>query len=290
MLLSTHTAIFTVQETHFNRKGKLKVENFEIFEAIRTKQKGGTIIGVHKALSPILIKEYSEEFELLCVEVKIKKKEIRIISGYGPQETWSEAERLPFFLALEEEIIKAELDGKSVIIEMDSNSKLGPELIPNDPHRQSTNGKILSGILQRHGLVVANGNVKCEGKITRRRITKDGVEESIIDHVIISEDLEKDMESIRIDEDGEHVLTKICKTKKGVKVTKSDHNVIISKFRINWTRKAKSARIDMFNLKNKECQLKFTELTSSGDFLSSAFNSEDDINTCTNRFLKRLNQ
>ena len=81
-LKSTKAAIFTVQETHFNKKGKLKVENFEIFEAIRTKQKGGTIIGVHKALSPILIKEYSEEFELLCVEVKIKKKEIRIISSW----------------------------------------------------------------------------------------------------------------------------------------------------------------------------------------------------------------
>ena len=125
--------------------------------------------------------------------MKINNKEKRIISGYGPKETWSEAERLPFFLALEEEIIKAELDGKSIIIEMDSNSKLGPELIPNDPHRQSTNGKILSGILQRNGLVVANGNVKCEGKITRRRITKEGVEKSIIDHVINSEDLVNDM-------------------------------------------------------------------------------------------------
>ena len=125
--------------------------------------------------------------------MEINNKEIRIICGYGAKETWSEAERLPFFLALEEEIIKAELDGKSIIIEMDSNSNLGPELIPNDPHRQSTNGKILSGILQRNGIVVANGNVKCEGKITRRQITKEGVEESIIDHVINSEDLVNDM-------------------------------------------------------------------------------------------------
>ena len=32
---SVNAAIFTVQETHFPKKGKFKLENFEIFEAIR---------------------------------------------------------------------------------------------------------------------------------------------------------------------------------------------------------------------------------------------------------------
>ena len=135
--------MFTIQESHFGKKGKLKVENYEIFEAIRKKQKGGTIIGVHKGLKPILIKEYSDEFELIVVEIQIKNKEIRIMSGYGPQETWPEVDRMPFFMALEQEIIKAEMQGKSMFIEMDSNSKLGQEIIPNNPHAQSGNGKIL---------------------------------------------------------------------------------------------------------------------------------------------------
>ena len=73
---------------------------------------------MNKALSPMLIKAYSDDFELVVVEIKINNKEIRIISGYGPQETWNEADRLPFFLALEEEIIKAGLQGVSVIIEI----------------------------------------------------------------------------------------------------------------------------------------------------------------------------
>ena len=96
----------------------------------------------------MLIKAYSDDFELVVVEIKINNKEIRIISGYGPQETWNEADRLPFFLALEEEIIKAGLQGVSVIIEMDSNSKLGPEFIAQDPHQQSTNGKLSAEIIQ----------------------------------------------------------------------------------------------------------------------------------------------
>ena len=49
------------------------------------------------------------------------------------------------------------MEGKSIIIEMDTNSKLGREIIPRDPHNQSENGKILSGIINRHGLIVANG-------------------------------------------------------------------------------------------------------------------------------------
>ena len=46
----TNSGIFTIQETHFKKKGTLKIQGFEIFEAIRDKQKGGTLIGIHKSL------------------------------------------------------------------------------------------------------------------------------------------------------------------------------------------------------------------------------------------------
>ena len=49
--------------------------------------------------------------------------------------------REPFFHALEEEVVKAELSGRSVIVKTDFNSQLGPDFISNDPHEQSENGK-----------------------------------------------------------------------------------------------------------------------------------------------------
>ena len=61
-LKATNAAIFTVQETHYASKGKFQVKNFEIFESIRKKAKGGSAIGVHKALQPFLIQEYCDEF------------------------------------------------------------------------------------------------------------------------------------------------------------------------------------------------------------------------------------
>ena len=57
-------AIITLQETHFNKKGKIneKFPDFEVFEAIRDKVKGGTAVIVHKSLKPVLIEKYSTEF------------------------------------------------------------------------------------------------------------------------------------------------------------------------------------------------------------------------------------
>ena len=46
-------------------------------------------MGSHKALEPILIEEYSEEFELVIIEIRVVGKVIRIMTGYGPQETWA---------------------------------------------------------------------------------------------------------------------------------------------------------------------------------------------------------
>ena len=265
------------------------MEGYEIFEAIRNKKDGGTLIGVQKGLNPVLIKEYSDTFELLVVEISVANRDIHIISGYGPQESWPEEERMPFFVALEEEINKAEMFGKSIFIEMDANSKLGSEFIPNDPHSQSQNGRILAGILRRHGLVVANGmEGKCTGLITRKRVTKEGTEESIIDFVIISNDLADIMESVEIDDERKHVLTKHTKTKHGTKTIESDHNIIVSKIKLSWSRRQRKQKIEVFNLKNIECQKEFKKLTSNTNFLSSVFESNNNLNAITKKFLKRL--
>ena len=58
------------------RKGKFQLDGFEIFESIRKiKKDGGTLVGVHKALKPMLIQEYNDEFELIIVEIAVSGKE-----------------------------------------------------------------------------------------------------------------------------------------------------------------------------------------------------------------------
>ena len=71
-----------------------------------------------------------------------------------PQENWLEEKIMPFFLALETEVEKAVLAGKSVIVESDTNSKLGPEFIPRDPHKMSPYRAILASIVERQNLML----------------------------------------------------------------------------------------------------------------------------------------
>ena len=132
---------------------------------------------------------------------------------------------------------------------------------------------------------------QCKGLITRKRVTKDRVEESIIDFVIMSKDLSNEVESITIDDERDHVLMRITKTKNGVKKVESDHNVIFTKLKLSWNRNIRQKRIELFNLKNKDCQTKFREATmgeNNNNYLSSVFDEEGDLNTLTEKFLKRL--
>ena len=82
------------------------------------------MLGIHVDLKPVLVQEYSESCELIVAEVEIGNTRVRVMTGYGPQESWDENERTPFFEALESEIARAELESRSVIISMDANSKL----------------------------------------------------------------------------------------------------------------------------------------------------------------------
>ena len=151
-----------------------------------------------------------------------------------------------------EPISRALINAKSVIIQMDANSKLGNTYVENDPHSMSPNGKILEGIIQRNALIVANGiKDKSDGVITRERTTINGIERSVIDYVLISADLETHMTRCHVDEQRKCVLTKISKTKQGIKRTESDHNTIITKFNIGVNNNKKVKQIEIFNFKDK---------------------------------------
>ena len=285
---ASEATVVTVQETHCKQKGKIQMNKLVSFEAIRKKKGGGTICAIHEDMEPKLIEEYDTEFEMIVIEIKVKNRNIRIITGYGPQENWVEEKRMPFFTALESEIIKAKIEGKSVIVEMDANSKLGKEFIPNDPHEISPNGQILAEIIKRQNLRVGNGSKKCRGTITRKRVTKKRTEESAIDLLLYTDDLEEEFEEMKIDEEKKNVLTKVNLTKNEGKKKESDHNVLTAIFNCKFTVKEENEKEEIYNLKNHECQIKFKEYTNKGKMLSSVFDAEEELDILVKRFLKKL--
>ena len=70
-----------------------------------------------------------------------------------------------------------------------SNVKLGAEKIKHDPHKMSHNGELLSDLLLRNNLLVCNSSELCDGVNTREKVTLFGTERSVIDFVIVCEDL-----------------------------------------------------------------------------------------------------
>ena len=158
-------------------------------------------------------------------------------------------------------------------------------------HSQSENGKLLAAIIARHGLVIGNSLKQCKGLVTRKRVTKNGTEESVIDFIIVSDDLKDEVEAIIIDDERKHVLTRVTKTKKGVITVESDHNVLFTHLKLTWNKKVREKRNEMFNLRNKECQEVFKEATTAANnnhYLSSVFDEHDDLDTLTEKFMKRL--
>ena len=165
---------------------------------------------------------------------------------------------------------------------------MGTKYILRDPHEMSPNGAILASIVERQQLIVVNGSDMCKGAITRRRVTKKRIEESIIDIVLVSNDMMAHLVEMKVDEDRKYVLTKVTKTKKGIKVQESDHNTILTEFNLKLNKTEDIKKIELFNLKNTECQEKFKAYTSNTKMLSSIFDSEEDLDILTGRFLKKL--
>ena len=266
-------SVFMIQETKFSRKGKFRANHYEIFEQIRTQKGGGGLLtGVHEDLSPVLVSDgSSDDIEILVVEADVSEHRVRFINGYGPQENANVDDRIKFFARLEEEIVLSKLNGCLTCVELDANAKLGPQVIPGDPHGRTDNGELLLGIIERNNLTVCNSSQLCTGVITRRKTTINGIEESVIDFFLICEQLNCFLEKVLIDESRKYSLARYQKLKSGVKVIESDHHSFVATFNICIQQsKSQGVKHEMFNFKDEEGQRKYKEMTS-GTALSNIF-------------------
>ena len=283
--------VIFIQETKARTYDKFKMNNYVSFEVIRTDSNGGGLMtSVHKALDPIEISK-SVENEVLVVEAKVSGRRIRLINGYGPQEHAPENVRNSFFDYLDLEIKRSKISGSLICVEMDSNSKLGPNIIPKDPHEQSANGKLLEKVIIDNDLVVVNAESLCKGTITRFRKTVHRNEESILDHILVCRDFFQMVTSMTIDESGSYSLTKFS-NKSGTRTTlkPSDHRTLLLNINLSWTPQSQQIdRIEVFDYKNTADFEVFVSLTNNNEALRTCFdNEEEDIEISSKRWLKLL--
>ena len=263
--------IIVIQETKSKRKGQIALNGYRLFELPRGDNGGGLLIACLWQLEPILIYEGDCECEVLVIEIKAVKYNIRVIAGYGPQECAPTVVREKYRSTIEEQVIRAQLAGHMVLIAEDSNSKLGPELVPGDPHEMSQNGKLLAGMIFRLNLKIANVSPKCKGgPITRQRIIDGRLERSCIDFVLMCERLANFLCNVIIDSDEQYTLTKYSTTKGNPSIVKSDHFTIISKFQVDCSSESPK-RQEHFKLRDAEGLRKFESCTTVANNLRSCF-------------------
>ena len=147
---------------------------------------------VHKNLDPVYIPTKSESrmsLNVLVVEARLGNMKTRFINAYGIQEGSSIDEKYEFYSVLEEEIALTFESGSMLCIEMDANAKFGGQIIENDPHEISSNGRILLSLVERMNLVIVNSTMKCHGTITRMKRVKNKTEQSVIDYFLVCQNL-----------------------------------------------------------------------------------------------------
>ena len=90
---------------------------------------------------------------------------------------------------MEAEVVKAKDENCMIIIEMDANAKVGHENIQNDPHTITNNGKLLVDLISRQNLTMLNATDFCTGTITRERKAGNKTEQSVIDYMVLCQEM-----------------------------------------------------------------------------------------------------
>ena len=160
---------------------------------------------------------------------------------------------------LEVELKEAEIMEQGLVIQLDANAHLGPNIIKGDPNERNSNGTFFNDFLESNpAITVVNSLKLCEGLITRRRETTKGVEESVLDFFLVNEKMVQYLTKMKVDEEEQYALTNLAQKRKTKAAKKSDHRTLILELNIQFN-KIKPDIKEYFNFKSEYCQKKFKE-------------------------------
>ena len=126
------------------------------------------------------------------------------------------------------------------------------------------------------------------GTITRERKAGNKTEQSVIDYMVVCQEMLEYVQEMIIDEERDDVLTNYQIKKKDKKLIPSDHNILRGKFTISCKRNPRTIRKEFYQFKCSESKKNFREETSSSCELSSCFNNEEDFEFCAKLFFQTL--
>ena len=91
-----------------------------------------------------------------------------------------------------------------------------------------------------------------------------------------------------IDEEREFCLSNFAQLKKNKRLVETDHNLMIADFDIS-VPKRKPERVELYNLRNKQCQELFCAETEVNSELTNCFKNQLPLETQSRHWLKTFN-
>ena len=226
--------IITLCETKLSTNAKPKIEGYEVIVSSCKKGKEGFLFAVKEntVLSAEKLSE-SNEKNILTVRITYPQCVIRVIIAHGPQETDEMESRTEFYEALMVEIERGQASEDNVIVVGDMNARIRPtESKPEEIHHASNNGKLLKELVEKYQLRVLNFHQKAIGKWTRIQNSKKGTEKSIIDYILVEDNLKGRVDRILIDEDKLYTPWRLKSCRRKRRIIFSDHTAIITTINI----------------------------------------------------------
>ena len=215
--------ILVLTETKVYSKSKIRLDGYQVFPAVRKRNGGGEMpVAVKHGLCSSVMIDEGENAEFITIRLDFGGVHFRLICIYSPQENDSIDQLDGFYEAISSQITRTCLAGDFVFLVCDFNAKLGRQFISGDIHDISGNGKRLLNIVKEFNLDVSNSSQKCTGIFTRVN-NKSPDEKSVLDYVIVSSQLEKYVNYMRIDQ--QKLFTPWKTLKQGKRF--SDHSAIL---------------------------------------------------------------
>ena len=170
-----------------------------MFPVVRGKSGGGgLLIAVkHGKCSSIVVDE-GENAEFATVKMEFGNVSFRHLVVYGPQEGDHIDQINNFYENLSLQMERASVVGDPILIVGDFDAKLGKGIIKGDIHDMSSNGQKLHNLIIKYNLNVVNSMEICSGTFTRVNNKIVG-EKSLLDYVIVSDDLIRYIKNMQID-------------------------------------------------------------------------------------------
>ena len=215
IILEESIDVILLTETKVYARSAINIKGFQGFSVVRDKNTcGGIFLGVRHCLYKTVMIDSGDKAQFVTVRLTNEDFNVQIVLVYGPQENDPEDIRESFYHDVSVQIQKAYLNGDSLLLVGDFNAKLGYNVIQNDIHPMSKNGKLLFDMSNKYNMKLLNSPTFCTGTFTRIHKYKQEIAKSVLEYVSVSSDLEKHVISMHIDGSKDFTLWRKLKSSK----------------------------------------------------------------------------